>query len=132
TSRRVRPGPAGRGAAVRGAPVAAHGRALSSPRAVAGPGAGEDVRGLAGMAARLRRAAAGAVRGRRLALGGRVHPGVPGAVPCRGPAPPGPDHSHLSPGVPDVLDCGRSRDTPGAEPPDAPPGRRDDAAEVGG
>ena len=54
--------------------------------AVAGPAEGRDVPGHAGVAAHARRPEAGPVRRRGPALGGRVHPGVPGAVPRRGPA----------------------------------------------
>ena len=49
---RVRPGPAGDRAAVRGTPVASPGRPLSSPRPVPGPGKGGDVSGVARVAAR--------------------------------------------------------------------------------
>ena len=56
--------------------------------AVAGPAAGRDVPGHAGVAAHARRPEAGPVRRRGPALGRRVHPGVPGAVPRRGPARP--------------------------------------------
>ncbi len=50
-----------------------------------------------------RRPQAGPVRRRGSALGGRVHPGVPGAVSCRRPARPDPDRAHLPPRVPDAV-----------------------------
>ncbi len=99
---------------------------------VPGPAEGRDVPGHAGVAAHARRPAAGPVRRRGPALGGRVHPGVPGAVPRRGPARPDPDRAHLPPRVPDALARGRPPDQPGPEPPDAAPGRRPDAEEDGG
>ena len=80
---------------------------------------------------RVRRAEAGPVRRRGPALGGRVHPGVPGAVPRRGPARPHPDLAHLPPRVPDAVARGRPPDQPGPEPPHAAPGRRPDAEEDG-
>ena len=82
----VRPGPAGDRAAVGVAAVAADPGPLPPALVVAGPAEGRDVPGHAGVAAHARRPEAGPVRRRGPALGGRVHPGVPGAVPRRGPA----------------------------------------------
>ena len=84
----VRPGPAGDRAAVGVAPVPADPGPLPAALVVAGPAEGRNVPGHAGVAAHARRPEAGPVRRRGPALGGRVHPGVPGAVPRRGPARP--------------------------------------------
>ena len=128
----VRPGPAGGRAAVGVAAVPADPGPLSAALVVAGPAAGGDVPAHAGVAARARRPQAGPVRRRGPALGGRVHPGVPGAVPRRGPARPHPDPAHLPPRVPDAVARRRPPDQPGPEPPDPAPGRRPDAEEDGG
>ena len=100
--------------------------------AVAGPAEGRDVPAHAGVAARARRPQAGPVRRRGPALGGRVHPGVPGAVPRRVPARPNPDRAHLPPRVQAAVARRRPPDQPGPEPPDPAPGRRPDAEEGGG
>ena len=84
----VRPGPAGDRAAVGVAAVAADPGPVPAALVVAGPPEGRDVPAHAGVAAHARRPQAGPVRRRGPALGGRVHPGVPGAVPRRGPARP--------------------------------------------
>ena len=97
--------------------------------AAAGPAEGRDVPGHAGVAAHARRPEADPVRRRGPALGGRVHPGVPGAVPRRGPARLDPHPAHLPPRVPDALARGRPPDQPGPEPPHPAPGRRPDAEE---
>jgi len=61
------------------------------------PAEGRDVPHLAGVAAQARRPEAGPVRRRGLALGRRLHPGVPGAIPRRGPARLHPHRAHLPP-----------------------------------
>src|SRR5207302_2861592 len=128
----VRPGPAGGRAAVGVPPVPADPGAVPPALVAAGPAEGRDVPGHAGVAARARRPPADPVRRRGPALGGRLHPGVPGAIPRRGPARPDPDRAHLPPRVPDTLARPRPPDQPGPEPPEPAPGRRPDAAEDGG
>ena len=114
-----------------GALVAADPGPLPAAYAVAGPTAGRDVPGPAGVAAHARRPQAGAVRRRGPALGGCVHVGVPGAVPGRGPARLHPHGADFPPRVQDAVAGRRPSDQPGPEPTDAAPGRRPDAAKDG-
>src|SRR6516165_10166820 len=97
------PGATGDHAAVGVAAVAADAGPLSPALPVAGPAEGRNVPGDAGLAAHAGRPQADPVRRRGPALGRCVHPGVPGAVPRRGPARLDPHPSHLLPRVPDAL-----------------------------
>ena len=85
----VRPGPAGDRAAVGVAPVPAD-RTTAFPRSACRPARQreETFRALLEWLHTCAEPTAGPVRRRGPALGGRVHPGVPGAVPRRGPARP--------------------------------------------
>ena len=99
------------------------------PSLTSGPAERGDVPGPAGVAAHARRPEAGPVRRRGPALGGRVHPGVPGAVHRRRPERLDPHSAHLPPRVQDSLARRHPPDQPGFEPPYPAPGRRPDAGE---
>ena len=88
----------------------------ASPALVArDPAEGRNVQDHTGLAAHVR-ADAGPVRRRGLALGRRLHPGVPRDVHRRGVARFDPDRAHLPPRVQDTLARGRPSDEPGPEP----------------
>src|SRR3989442_1331796 len=76
----VRPGEAGGRAFVGVAVVAADAGSVSTPVDAAGPAARRDVPGDDGVAAHARFGEADAIHHRGLALGGRLHAGIPGAV----------------------------------------------------
>ena len=77
----------------------------------------------------LRRPAAGPVHRRGSALGGRIDPGVPGAVHRRVPERLYLDPAHFPPRVQDAVARRRSSDQASAEPTHPAPGRRADAEE---
>ena len=109
--------------------VAADRGALPPVVFAAGPAERGDVPGHVGVAAHVRRPETDPVRCRGPALGGRVHPGVPGAVPRRGPERLHPHSAYFPPRVQDAVACRRPPDQPGLEPPHPAPGRRPDAGE---
>ena len=90
--------------------------------------AGRDLRRLGRVAASPCRAAATVLLDRRgLALGGRIHLGILGAIHCREPARSHPHTAHLPSRIQDALAGRRSSDEPRPQSAHATPGRRVDA-----
>src|SRR5579872_4555204 len=83
--------------------VATDGGPLPAAYVVPGPAAGRNFSRHVGVAASSLQPEADLIHRGRSALGGPIHPGLLGAVPCRGSARPDPDRAHLPPRIPNSL-----------------------------